>query len=65
MSGHGAVVLPPPRNNIDHGELPWSGPVPSPVPAVDDHSQGFWCPVADFNSSLSGSVLVSSVETVL
>ena len=27
--GHGAVVFPPPRNNVDHGEQPWAGQVSS------------------------------------
>ena len=43
--GHGAVVYPPPRNNIDFDIAPWSGNVPNPVPAVDDQKTGFWCPV--------------------
>jgi len=56
VSGHGAVVLPPPRNNIDHQEHPWSDEVPQPVPAVSDPRNGFWCPVPDpfFNGTLSG-----------
>ena len=27
VRGHGAVVFPPPRNNVDHGEQPWAGQV--------------------------------------
>merc|ERR1711973_211912 len=45
VSGHGAVVYPPPRNSIDHGEKPWSGEVPQQVPAVSDPKNGVWCPV--------------------
>ena len=56
VSGHGAVVFPPPRNNIDHQESPWSDGVPQPVPAVSDPRNGFWCPVPDpfFNGTLTG-----------
>ena len=56
VSGHGAVVFPPPRNNIDHEETPWSGPVPDSVPAVSDPRNGVWCPIPAplFNSSLTG-----------
>jgi len=54
--GHGAVNFPPPRNNIDHGEKPWSEGVPNPVPPVDDHKNGFWCPVPSpfFDDKLTG-----------
>ena len=56
VSGHGAVVFPPPRNNIDHGEQPWSGNVPDQVPAVSDPKNGVWCPIPEpfFNDTLSG-----------
>ena len=55
--GHGAVVFPPPRNNIDHGEQPWSGDVPHQVPPVDDHKNGVWCPVPSnfFDDKLTGT----------
>merc|ERR1711988_118344 len=56
VSGHGAVVFPPPRNNIDHQESPWSDGVPQPVPAVSDPRNGFWCPVPGplFDGTLTG-----------
>ena len=56
VSGHGAVTFPPPRNNIDHGEKPWSDGVPNPVPAVDDPKNGFWCPIPSpfFDDQLTG-----------
>ena len=57
VSGHGAVVEPAARNNIDHQEQPWAGPVPQPVPPVDDGHQGFWCPVPGYNNSLSGHLI--------
>ena len=64
VSGHGAVVFPPPRNNIDHQEEPWSGKVPQPVPAVSDPRNGFWCPVPNplFNDTLSGRSLSLTVN---
>jgi len=49
VSGHGAVVHPPPRNRVDSELPPWSGPVPSPLPGVDA-----WCPVSN-GSELTGS----------
>ena len=54
--GHGAVVFPPPRNNIDHGEAPWNAEVPRPVPAVSDPKNGVWCPIPNpfFNNNLTG-----------
>ena len=52
--GHGAVVYPPPRNNIDFDIAPWSGDVPNPVPAVDDQKTGYWCPVPGHTGQLSG-----------
>lgn len=36
--GHGAVVFPPPRNNVDSDLPPWKNGVPSPVPFEP------WCP---------------------
>ena len=53
--GHGAVVSPPPRNNIDHTVSPWSDGVPRPVPAVSNPDEGYWCPVPNGPSSLSAS----------
>ena len=55
--GHGAVVFPPPRNNIDHGEAPWNAEVPRPVPAVSDPKNGVWCPIPNpfFNNNLTGT----------
>jgi len=53
--GHGAVVNPPPRNNIDHSLPPWSDGVPRPVPAVSNPSEGYWCPVPNGPDSLSAS----------
>ena len=57
VRGHGAVVFPPPRNNIDHGEAPWDAEVPFPVPAVSDPRNGIWCPIPNpfFNNTLTGS----------
>jgi len=54
--GHGAVVFPPPRNNIDYGEAPWDAEVPRPVPAVSDPKNGVWCPIPNpfFNNNLTG-----------
>jgi len=49
VSGHGAVVFPPPRNAVDHDIPPWSEAVPDPIPGVDA-----WCPFAK-GSTLSGS----------
>jgi len=49
VTGHGAVVFPPPRNAVDHDLPPWSGGVPNPIPGVDA-----WCPFAN-GSTLSGS----------
>jgi len=49
VSGHGAVVFPPPRNAVDHDIPPWSQGVPDPIPGVDA-----WCPFAK-GSALSGS----------
>ena len=56
VSAHGAVVFPPPRNNIDHGEAPWDGEVPTSVPAVSDPQNGVWCPIPNpfFNNNLTG-----------
>ena len=56
VAGHGAVVFPPPRNNIDHGESPWNAEVPSQVPAVSDPRNGVWCPIPNqfFNGNLTG-----------
>jgi hypothetical protein len=42
-ASHGAVVYPPPRNAIDHGQMPWGGPVPRKPPGVE--SATGWCPV--------------------
>jgi len=47
--GHGAVVHPPPRNRVDSGLPPWSGPVPDPLPGVDA-----WCPISN-GTSLTGT----------
>ena len=52
--GHGAVVYPPPRNNIDFDKAPWSQEVPYPVPAVSNPDSGYWCPIPDGKGSLSG-----------
>ena len=41
--GHGAVVIPPPRNAVDKDLLPWSGVVPAVPPNVE--SRTGWCPV--------------------
>ena len=49
VSGHGAVVFPPPRNMIDSTEMPWSGKVPDDVPAVSDPNNGVWCPIPNVN----------------
>jgi len=48
VSGHAAVVIPPPRNAVDHDILPWNGPIPSKLPGVDA-----WCFVAN-GTHLSG-----------
>ena len=49
VSGHGAVVYPPPRNAIDHELPPWSGQVPPSIPGVDA-----WCPFHN-GTSLTGN----------
>merc|ERR1711915_15432 len=53
--GHGAVVYPPPRNRVDYSLPPWSSGVPNPIPAVSNPDEGYWCPVPDGPSTLSGS----------
>jgi len=45
--GHGAVVNPFPRNGLEGNISPWTGSVPSPMPAVSDPRNGYWCPVGD------------------
>eukprot|EP01065_Artemidia_motanka_P022808 TRINITY_DN269_c2_g1_i1.p1 TRINITY_DN269_c2_g1~~TRINITY_DN269_c2_g1_i1.p1 ORF type:complete len:539 (+),score=158.47 TRINITY_DN269_c2_g1_i1:54-1619(+) len=47
-AGHGAVVIPPPRQAVDRDLAPWNGPVPAVIPGVDA-----WCPVP-WNGNLSG-----------
>ena len=42
-AGHGAVVIPPPRQAIDRSLAPWNGTVPLHHPNVE--SKTGWCPV--------------------
>ena len=64
--GHGAVVYPPPRNNIDHDISPWTKGVPmGQVPAVSNPDFGYWCPVPDGPTALSGTGCGHGVVTHL
>ena len=51
-SGHGAVVIPPPRQAIDRSLAPWNGTVPVPRPNVE--SKTGWCPVPASDGHVSG-----------
>jgi len=56
VSGHGAVVFPPPRNAVDKDLAPWNGTVPCSVskrcPSVETATG--WCPVPNSDGKVTG-----------
>ena len=60
-AGHGAVVIPPPRQAIDRSLAPWNGTVPLHHPNVE--SKTGWCPVPASGSNHCDVMHVAVFDT--